>query len=92
METLLVELGGGQESKGGVWKADAIGTNVKGGRKREGGEQEKGQEEDGDHPRGVENNREIIESPKCKSTQRPPQASASDLEAAERSGHTQTSL
>ena len=47
-----------------------------------GGKQEKGQEEDGDHPRAVENNR-IIESPKCKSTQRPPQASGSFLEAAE---------
>ena len=43
--------------KGG-WRADAKGTDVKGGRKREGGEQEKVQEEDGDHPRAVENNRE----------------------------------
>lgn len=39
--------------KGGRWRADAEGTNVKGGRKR--GEcRKKGQEEDGDHPRTVE--------------------------------------
>lgn len=54
MVTISVKLGGDQESEGG-WRADAEGTNVKGGRK--GGHRKKGQEEDGDHPRAVENNR-----------------------------------
>lgn len=57
MVTISVELGGGQENEGG-WRADAEGTDVKGGRKRRGSAEKKGQEEDGDHPRTVENNTE----------------------------------
>lgn len=52
----LTETRGGQESEGG-WRADAKGTNVKGRRKGGVGYRKKGQEEDGDHPRAVENNR-----------------------------------
>lgn len=58
MVTISVALGGGQESEGG-WRADAEETTMKGGRKR--GEcRKKGQEEDGDHPRTVENSRNTV--------------------------------
>lgn len=41
----------------GVWRADAKGTNVKGGRKREGKSRKKARKKD--HPRAADNNRTI---------------------------------
>ena len=87
MVTISVKLGGSQESEGG-WRADAEGTNVKGGRKG-GGNRKKGQEEDEDHPRAVENNRISEMEKHAKTTKSRP---TSFLEVAEKprltQGHT----
>lgn len=87
MVTISVELGGGQESEGG-WRADAEGTDVKGGRKRRGSAEKKARKRMGTIPEQLKITQNHRTS-EMERDQRPPKESTSLLKVAERPGLAQ---